>query len=224
MIYGRKHTEGFTLTALMGGNSAPDAKVCLVKFDKLNDLIPYAKGGKPKVLTMQPYNGITLAMPGRHWDQTTPVGGDYVVMVDDYTKDWTKHQFTHDDIFRDIESKKNELPDEIDFLMRRYLDIVLNGDDPEKIDIGDDIVYKESIHPKTLCYALQCLAVAEHRRYARFESKFGGRYLPFRFAAGIAEGLWTASDAIGKQKFGRPGVEQLEKEYGKPILTKELMS
>jgi len=194
-----------------------------MKFDKLNEIIPYAKGGKAKILTMTPYNGITLALPGRHALDTTPVGGDFVVMVDDEVKDWTRHQFTHDDIFRDIERKGKEHPDEIGFILNQYLNVIANGDDPEKIEVGDDIRYTNSIHPKTLFYALQCLAVAEHRRYAKFETKFGGRYLPFRFAAGIGEGLWSSGDAIGKQKFGRPGVEQLEREFGVPALSKELM-
>jgi len=194
-----------------------------MKFEKLQDLIPYAKGGKAKVLTMQPYNGISLAMPGRHALETVPIGGDFVVMVDDETKDWTRHQFTHDDIFRDIERKRSEHPDNIDLILKNYFNIVSKGADPQKIEVDDNVRYTKSIHPATLYFALQCLAVAEHRRYSKFESKFGGRYLPFRFTTGIGEGLWTAADAIGKQKFGRPGVEQLEREFGLPVLTKELM-
>lgn len=185
-------------------------------------MVPYVTGGKPKVLTMHPYNAITLAMPGRHAKDTTPVGGDFVVMVDDESMDWTRHQFTHTDLFQDLEIKARTDPDEAGFLMRRYCDIVAEGDDPEKMGVAEDH-QMGGIHPQTFMYAVQCLAVAEHRRYARYESKFGGRYLPFRFGAGIVEGLWTAADAADRQKRGRPGVEWLEKDFGVPTLTKELM-
>lgn len=198
-----------------------------MRFNKLNELIPYVVGGKQKVLTMHPYNAITLAMPGRHAKDTTPVGGDFVVMVDDDDIDWSRHQFTHTDLFNDLQAKRDRwFIDEVDLgtlFMSKYLAIVRDGYDPERVET---MAYEEApgLHPKTFLYAVQCLAVAEHRRYAQYEAKFGGRYLPFRFGAGIVEGLWTATDAAEKQRRGRPGVEWLEKDYGVPILTKELMS
>ena len=195
-----------------------------MKFDKLHEMIPYAKGGKAKILTMQPYNAITLALPGRHALDTDPIGGDFVVMVDDETMDWTKHQFTHTDIFLDLERKTKSDPDTTAFLIRQYANIVSNGDDPDKISVGEEYNYSDSLHPQTFFYAVQCLAVAEHRRYAKFEGQWGGRYLPFRFSAGIVEGLWDATACIGMQRRGRPGVEILEKLHGTPVLTKELMN
>lgn len=189
-----------------------------MKFDKLNEMIPYVMGGKQKILTMHPYNAITLAMPGRHAKDTIPLGGDFVVMVDDDDKDWTRHQFTHTDLFHDLAVRTGSGAE----LMEMYLRIVRDGADPEKMDV-DDLVLSWCIHPQTFLYAVQCLAVAEHRRYAQHEAKFGGRYLPFRFGAGIVEGLWTATDAAERQRRGRPGVEWLEKDYGVPTLTKELM-
>ena len=65
--------------------------------------------------------------------------------------------------------------------------------------------------------------MAEHRRYAHFEEQGGGRYLPFRFAAGIDQGLWSADEAIKVQKYGRPAVEKLEKERGTPKFTELLL-
>lgn len=186
-------------------------------------MIPYVKNGTQHILTMQPYNAITLAMPGRHQNDTDPVGGDFVVMVDDETMNWVRHPFTHTDIFQDIESKVAERPEDASFLLSRYVDVVCNGDDPEKISFGDDVGFNNSMHPQTLLYALQCLAVAEHRRYARYETKGGGRYLPLRFAAGIVEGKWTATHAADKQKRGRVGVEWLEKDHGLPDTTKLLL-
>lgn len=191
-----------------------------MNFDKLHEIIPYAKGGKAKILTMNPYNGITLALPGRHALDTTPVGGDFVVMVDDDTKDWTRHQFTHTDIFRDVQTRAASSASVDNEIMDCYLEII-QGADPNKYNL--DKSGAATIHPQTFLYAVQCLAVAEHRRYAKYEDKFGGRYLPFRFAAGIAEGLWTATEAAEKQRRGRPGVEWLEKDHGTPELTKGLM-
>lgn len=192
-----------------------------MKFNKLNEMIPYVVGGKQKILTMHPYNAITLAMPGRHAKDTDPIGGDFVVMVDDDDMDWTRHQFTHTDLFMDLQTKASIFQHKTENLMEDYLRVVFKGDDPEKMDWSDADF--PGIHPQTFLYAVQCLAVAEHRRYARFEPKFGGRYLPFRFGAGIVEGLWTAADAAERQKRGRPGVEWLEKDHGVPVLTKELM-
>lgn len=193
-----------------------------MKFDKLNELIPYVVGGKQKVLTMHPYNAITLAMPGRHAKDTTPVGGDFVVMVDDDDKDWTRHQFTHTDLFNDLSVKTIGSQNIDAYRFMEYYLAVIKGADPEKVDT-DRFVYMAGIHPQTFLYAVQCLAVAEHRRYSQHEAKFGGRYLPFRFGAGIVEGLWTATDAAERQRRGRPGVEWLEKDFGTPDLTKELM-
>lgn len=192
-----------------------------MKFQKLHDMIPYAKGGKAKILSMHPYNGITLRLPGRHAADTTPVGGDFVVCVDDENMDWVEHQFTHTDLFNDMQGKHDAEPEFAQTLMEHYRRVVVEGYDPEKVEIVD---YEgPGVHPKTFLYAVQCLAVAEHRRYAHFEAKFGGRYLPLRFSAGIVEGLWTATDAADKQKRGRPGVEWLEKDYGLPVLTKSLI-
>lgn len=195
-----------------------------MKFQKLHEMIPYVTGGKAKILTMHPYNAITLAMPGRHAKDTDPVGGDFVVMVDSEAYDWTRHQFTHSDLFIDLQEKATYYQHHAELLMEQYLKVVRDGIDPEKVVFPEKFMSDYSgLHPDTFLYAVQCLAVAEHRRYARFEAQFGGRYLPFRFGAGIVEGLWTAAQAGEKQKRGRPGVEWLEKDHGVPYLTKELM-
>jgi len=188
-------------------------------FNKLNEMIPYAKGGKAKILEMHPYTGITLALPGRHALETEPIGGDFVVMVDDEDMDWTKHQFTHTDLFKDVQSKIDEHSADAVSLIALYK-LVIEGADPTKMTPPH---FSEGINAQTFLYAVQCLAVAEHRRYAKFESKFGGRFLPFRFAAGIVEELWTAADAAGLQRKGRPGCEMLERLNGVPKLTRELM-
>lgn len=198
-----------------------------MKFDTLHKNIPYVVGGKQKILTTHPYNAITLALPGRHAKDTDPIGGDFVVMIDDENMDWTRHQFTHADLFGDLEAKAKAEPMQATLLMRDYLKII-RGASPVIGAWTDNVLPAPfesiGIHPQTLLYAVQCLAIAEHRRYAQHEAKFGGRYLPFRASAGIVEGLWTALDASERtRRRGRIGIEWLEKEFGTPVLSKELM-
>lgn len=192
-----------------------------MKFIELHEHVPLARYGKVKSLTMEPYPGIVLAMPGRHAEHTSPKGGDFVVMVTDSNLNWKKHQFKHDDIFNDIEVKADQSPEHMGFFMNQYLNVIAVGDDPMKIKLGTGASMAGLDFTKFLC-AAQCLAVAEHRRYHMHEPKFGGRFLPFRFAAGIAEGLWTAHEVINKQRFGRPAVERLERQHGTPTLTQAL--
>jgi hypothetical protein len=165
---------------------------------------------------MEPYPDITLLMPGRHAEDTIPDGGDFVVCVTDFALSWNKHQFTHADIFLDIAKRTGSGAE----LMQQYLNVITGGE-PDSTGVPS---LEWCVAPRTFLRAIQCLAVAEHRRYARYESQWGGRFLPFRFAAGIAEGLWSADDAIKVQRYGRPAVERLEKNNGIPVLTKELMA
>lgn len=191
-----------------------------MNFDELNDLVPYARFGKAKSLTMQPYNGVTLALPGRHAEDTSPKGGDFVVMVDDDKLDWSRHQFKHSDIFHDIQEKADTDGALTNDLVMDYYKVVIG----EEVPVWKGRKGLPGLHPQTFLYAVQCLAVAEYRRYSKHEVKFGGRFLPFRFVAGIASGLWTAENGTDVQKYGRPAVERLEKKYGTPPLTLELMA
>lgn len=199
----------------------PQLELGSMKAKELNAMIPYTKGGKEKILEMSPYENITLKMPGRHAMDTSPVGGDFCVCVTDTLMGWDEHQFTHTDLFVDIETKHIYEPDAADCLMGAYLEVV-RGEDPTPFRIpgGDRMT---GIKCRTFLYTVQCLAVAEHRRYWQHESLFGGRYLPLRFAAGIVDGLWSADDCVGYQNLGRRGVEKLEAQYGLPLLTKKLM-
>jgi hypothetical protein len=192
-------------------------------FKELNEWVPHVVGAKLYVQTYKPYPNITLMMPGRHQADTNPIGGDFVVCVDDNYKDWTQHQFSHVDIFHDIYQRQYSSFMKTEDFLRLYMQVV-QGHDPAEYEGLLHNGIGTAMDPNTFFYAVQCLAVAEYRRYARFESKFGGRYLPFRFAAGIVEGKWTVSDATARQRAGRPGVEQLEKEFGTPQLTKELFN
>lgn len=166
---------------------------------------------------MSPFNGITLLTPGRHADESK--GGDFCVCIDDDKKNWTRHQFTHSDLFKDIEKKRNKDTVLTHVLLDYYFDVVVNN---EHVPVWPTRTLP-GVHPQTFLYGVLCLAVAEHRRYSQHEAKHGGRFLPLRFSAGIVEGLWGAADAIDKQRRGRPGVEWLEKDHGTPALTTTLM-
>lgn len=182
--------------------------------------------GKQKSRTLNVYPNIQIAQPGRHASETVPPGGDFVVRVTDPNIGWEYHEFTHTDIFKDIEKKRTVQVNPALAVMRDYLAVIKGGEIPETPEAYTMTlvnIFDYGLDVWTFLQAVQVLAVAEHRRYKRYERQFGGRFLPFRFAAGIAEGLWTAADAATLQKKGRPGVEILEKAHGKPLLTQELM-
>jgi len=187
-----------------------------MKFDELNKMIPYTTGDKLHVMEMSPYKGITLSMPGRHQNDTTPVGGDFCVMIDSSNIGWTHHPFTHGDLWDDLEAKLGADPAGARLLMRDYAQVV-RGECPEGIwTIASGNPWANMLHPQTFLYAVQCLAVAEHRRYWQSERDGGGRYLPARFSMGIIEGKWTSADAKAYQYRGRQGLENLIKEKGRP--------
>ncbi len=191
-------------------------------FVTLHEIIPYVSTGQQHILTMSPYEGITLRMPGRHAFDTDPEGGDFVIEVTDPEMNWVNHQFTHDDIFKDVQEKTNAPKFPSEGFMAAYAAIVMGGQDPErhrfmKLDCP-------GIDPNLFLRAAQCLAVAEHRRYHAHERNGGGRYLPARFSAGIVQGIWTADDVKAYQRRGRQGLENLIKEKGRPRPLKSLYS
>jgi hypothetical protein len=184
-----------------------------MNFETLNEMIPYVVGGKEKVLSMTPYEYVTLRMPGRHSQDTETPGGDFVVEITDDSTSWEQKQFTHQDIFEDFQDKTEVDAEVAEELMGIYANVVL-GADPDDFFIPTSPLWDGTVMSWTLIPALQCLAVAEHRRYARYEAKMGGRFLPARFVAGIVYGQWTAEQAKSRVRMGRPGVEWLEKEAG----------
>lgn len=196
-----------------------------MKFQELHNRVPYVTGPVNHVLMMTPYDGVTIRMPGRHQLDTSPVGGDMVVEITDDTTSWEAKQFTHQNIFDDFQDKADLDLEAAKKLMKFYAAIVLHDADPDDYYKHVGIVveaWRGTLTVSTLVAALQCLAVAEHRRYARYEAKMGGRFLPARFAAGIVYGQWTADSAKLVVRKGRPGVEMLERLHGKPPSLQEL--
>lgn len=196
-----------------------------MKFDELNNRIPYVTGGMKHILSTSPYDGVILRMPGRHENDTETPGGDFVVEITDDTTSWEAKQFTHQHIFDDFQDKTELDPYGAKKLMQLYAKVVLDQEDPDnywKYTHAGAGAWIGTVSVSTLIAALQCLAVAEHRRYARYEAKMGGRFLPARFAAGIVYGQWHADDAKLVVRKGRPGVEMLERLHGKPPSLQEL--
>jgi hypothetical protein len=194
-------------------------------FVELNEMIPYVIGGKEKILSMEPYDQVTLRMPGRHSQDTETPGGDFVVEITDDSTSWESKQFTHQHIFEDFQDKLDLDAEKAQKLMQLYAKIVFGQEDPDNYYKYTGVAVEAwagTLDVFTLIAALQCLAVAEHRRYARYEAKMGGRFLPARFVAGIIYGQWTADDAKLVVRKGRPGVEMLERLHGKPPKLKEL--
>ena len=192
-----------------------------MNFKELHEMLPYVTGGKNHVLEVSPYPNVHLAFPGRHQNDTDPQGGDFVVMVDDVNKGWVKHQFTHGDLWHDLEEKMRSDHSGAKMLMKDYAKVV-RGECPEGLwTIAQGNPWANTLHPQTFLYAVQCLAVAEHRRYWAHECQGGGRYLPARFSVGIIEGYWTAADAEKYQYRGRQGLENLIKEKGRPTPLKK---
>lgn len=194
-----------------------------MNFNEVNELVPY-KVGPLHTETATPYENIGLVYPGRHQKETSPVGGDFRVVVTSEAKGWANHPFTHVDLFSDLEEKSRN--DEL--LALSLVGLYRNVVDHRDTDVFTyepiTIVLDTMGGLETLIFlqAVQCLAVAEHRRYFQHEAKFGGRYLPLRFACGIVEKKWTAADAANLVRRGRPGVEILERANGMPSITKSL--
>jgi hypothetical protein len=140
-------------------------------------------------------------------------------MVSDTKMGWVNHQFTHDDIFADIHRKTKQDSLNAEELMNNYASVIF-GESPDNYRWNRGL-WIDSLHPQIFLHAVQCLAVAEHRRYGKHEARGGGRYLPARFASGIVEGLWTPKDAKAVQRKGRPGLDWLISERGVPKPLKE---
>lgn len=160
-------------------------------------------------------------MPGRHEQDTDPAGGDFVVMVDDEEMGWVLHQFTHDDLFFDIERKVLASRTTAEKLLSAYAKIVVHGVSPGTFNFKQIKSWTGTLHPQTFLYAVQCLSICEYRRHGHHERRGGGRKLPLRFSSGIVEGLWTAQEASGVQRRGRVGLDNLMKTNGKPMHIKD---
>lgn len=193
-----------------------------VNFSEVHAMIPYCTEGEVHSNTLQIYPDVRVKYPGRHAMDTDPVGGDFVVEVDCEAGGWKWKQFTHGDIFKDIETKS--LADPTFMRERAASDLarVVEGENI-KPHIRWEALKLPGIRYRTLLEATQCLAVAEHRRYHKYDAGGGGRYLPLRYAVGIIYGHWDASSASKVQRRGIHGYKELTKEFGNPPTVKSLL-
>lgn len=188
-------------------------------FATVHATIPYVTEGKLHSNTLEVYKDVRVKYPGKHAKDTDPVGGDFVVEVSCDAAGWKWKQFTHTDIFKDIQEKTDFNEGWMRTTGIRQIAAVVNGSDipfnlPMRIP---------GVGWNTLLEASQCLAVAEHRRYHQYESGGGGRFLPLRFAVGIVYGHWDESDASRVQRRGIHGYRELTKEFGSPPTVKALL-
>lgn len=189
-------------------------------FEQLNDELPYVESGDKHSVVVEPYEDVRCKFPGKYASKTA--GGDFV--VETYTNGkWIP--LRHKDYFKDIE-RKSEFDQAwvVEDLIPWYLAAI--SDDttsasmptglygeyeawPEGMNWAEPMGYQTDVIVRTL----QLIAVAEHRRYAKYEPE-GGRFLLPRFLIGIACGCWTADEANYYLKVGKPGLDKLRSERG----------
>lgn len=192
-----------------------------MKWDRLEKLIPYVEVGKDElhhskvtVVREVPGAGLYAQQPGLYWRKTSPLGGDFLIEVTSSGVDWNHHQFTHTDLFEDLEKKSRR--------RRAYMQgtwapalvrVVSEGEDPLRQLMGSVPPQMDGLPVGLLLEIAQCLALCEHRRYGRHEP-LGGRCLPSRFALGIIFGVWSAAEAAAVEKDGKHGLSGLRKAKG----------
>ena len=193
-------------------------------FDEINDELPYITEGDKHKETIPVYSDIQVKFPGKYAKQTK--GGDFVVQT---LTNGRWRPLRHKDFFRDVEMKS-----EFDqaWLVEDILPWYLRTITSDESDVheptwaygeqdawpdGKNWVDVLGYHSITLVRTLQLIAVAEHRRYAKYEPE-GGRFLLPRFLIGIACGGWTSDEANYHLKQGKPGLIKLraEKKYQEP--------
>lgn len=194
-----------------------------MRFSEIHALVPYITEGELHSVTTELHPTVRVRQPGRHKNETSPAGGDMVVEVNCASAQWDWKQFTHGDIFKDIETKT--IFDQEFMRSRGIVDLarVVKEDAGIRSATPYNALLLPGLRYNTLLRASQALSVAEHRRYHQYESGGGGRYLPLRFAIGIVYGYWTASDAVRVQRRGVHGLRDLTKQFGNPPTVKAVL-
>lgn len=195
-------------------------------FDEINKELPYVTDGDKHSIEIEVYNNVKVQFPGKYAKQTK--GGDFVVLTKHNDK-WRK--LRHKDFFRDVELKSDfDQSWPINDMLPWYLDTIDSASTKKDVLIPSGLMGEHDAWPDgdnwcealgyqtiTMVRTLQLIAIAEHRRYAKYEPE-GGRFLLPRFLIGIACGGWTADEANYHLKNGKPGLIKLrtEKNYREP--------
>lgn len=180
-----------------------------MKFDKLNDLIPKVPADKDRLHEETMYIGggygwsVRVKWPGKHKESS----GDFVVETlseatwDDY------HQFTHHDLFKDVEAKYQADPDYVLNWLIHVLGVVKGTSAPRQLSVGPS--YLPGIHIDALTHSIQALTVCEYRRFPQGDVRGGGRYLPINFMLAILGGFLTMEEAEKGMRRGWPTLRDL---------------
>lgn len=191
-----------------------------MKFDELHAFLPYVTQGDLHTDEYLIYDNVRVKFPGRHAMDTVPPGGDFVVEVNCDNAGWNWKQFTHGDIFKDVELKTTYNSNFMQSWFAPNLCQIVLGESIPTVPADEGKL--PGVRTATLLEASQALAVAEHRRYHQYEANGGGRFLPVRFTLGIIFGYWTATEAAKVQRRGAHGLRELTKEFGNPPTVKRL--
>ena len=221
--------------------------VTQVQWDQLDKKVRYlivlrGQGVRTDVLNRAGPLKVWLEQPGKHFKTHPMPGGDFKVWLQSARTGNKKRGVTFTDLFEDAAAKR-EWADATGEDARAVLRaihhamwrIVLDGADPKEAEvelrrfvgrtatrlIGQAPGYELPL----LLTALQCLALAEYRRYQAHETEGGGRYLMPRAISGVLYGNWTpdearpvtkTTDRVSGRLGGRPALEELEARYGRP--------
>lgn len=192
-------------------------------WDTLNDLIPWQveSWDTPEITIHSSHGRVTVRKGKKTKKETEPPGGDFIVSVTSDTattpagKSMATHRFDQSTLLRDFERKTDASAAFMrDAFAKALVRVVAEGENPATLvqELSPPLNVP-GIDVETLLVASQCLALSEHRKYARNEP-LGGRCLPTRFALGVIFGLWSAFDATERIWLGAHRLADLRKKSG----------
>lgn len=156
-------------------------------------------------------SGVTASLPGKHWPETDPPGGDFRIGVTSRAAGWDDEGFSYRRFFDDLASKSNRADAETRIeLIRTLYAICSGGEDPASSFNGYDDL--PGVEWPAFLVATQALALQEHRRYRELEGDRGGRHLLPEFAFGLILDIWTAEEATLYVVQGPLGLRVLREE------------
>lgn len=181
-----------------------------MRFDKLNEWIPAVPADKDNLHKHTIYVAggydwsVRVKWPGKHKTSS----GDFV--VETLSKPvWNRHhQFTHGDLFKDVESKHRADPEWTQPWLEDVLPMVDGKVHPARLrPLASEL---PGIHVDALTASLLPLVVCEFRRFPQGDVRGGGRYLPINYMLAILQGYWTPDEASKLMRKGFPSLRDLE--------------
>lgn len=192
---------------------------------ELDKLVPWLSGPDLHSVALPLYQAsdgtwaVEVRQPGKHQDETYEPGGDFVVVVFSRSAGWEKGKMVqHQQVFKDVEEKCRR-DEHRDFMEARFLPVLYwamgYGDayPPHslKSEAPADL---PGLEIDALLASSQALALAEYRRFRKYEARGGGRQLPARLIAGIIERRWNALECAAARGNGLRHLNLLHAERG----------